>query len=87
MSKLYRFIAIAFAYAGLICLAPLVPIAQAVAYIAPMLFGPVEARLSLALDMLAGIVITDPVGRARHTAFLTRANAHPEFIGGRFAAG
>lgn len=87
MSKLYRLLFFPVAAMLFAIVAPIAAVAQVAAFFAPAMFGPLDARLSLALDAVAGMIITDPVARARHMAFIDRANAHAGFIGGRFAAG
>lgn len=87
MSKLYRLLFFPVAAMLFAIVAPIAAVAQVAAFFAPSLFGPLDAKLSLALDAVAGLIVTDPVERARHAAFVGRANAHAGFIGGRFAAG
>lgn len=59
--------------------------AQALTYLAPMLFGPAEAKLSLALDTLAALASVDTAERARQSSYSERNGKHALFVGDRFA--
>lgn len=88
MKLFYRTLAAAIAALAFLVLSPLAVVSTTAEMVAPALFGPLSATMSLTLDRITAHLQAEAQGLSTaFKAFIERSLTHDEFSNGQFGAG